>query len=53
MQTEPVRDHHFEAMKDLTRLAWLPNFEALATVPPMATAVAKAGDLTPLVRFAG
>jgi hypothetical protein len=42
MQTQPERDTHFEAMKDLTRLAWLLNFEAVATVPPMATAVPKA-----------
>jgi hypothetical protein len=26
------RDPDFEAMKDTTRLAWLLNFEALATV---------------------
>ena len=26
------RDPDFEAMKDVTRLAWLLNFEALATV---------------------
>ena len=26
------RDPDFEAMKDLTRLAWLVNFEAVATV---------------------
>jgi hypothetical protein len=26
------RDPDFEAMKDLTRLAWLLNFEAVATV---------------------
>lgn len=34
-------DIHFEALKDVTRLAWLLNFEALATVPPKVTAVVK------------
>lgn len=33
MQTQSISDVHFEAMKDVTRLAWLLNFEALATVP--------------------
>ena len=33
MNTEPLRDVHFEALKDITRLSWLLNFEAVATVP--------------------
>jgi hypothetical protein len=33
MNTEHLRDVHFEAMKDVTRLFWLLNFEAVATVP--------------------
>ena len=41
MQTELCRDVHFEALKDVTRLAWLLNFEAVATVPPKSSAVAK------------
>ena len=36
MQAQPSYDVHFEAMKDLTRLAWLLNFEAVARVPPRA-----------------
>ena len=39
MQTHS--DVDFEAMKDLTRLAWLLNFEALATVAPKADALNK------------
>ena len=39
MQTHTPVDVHFEAMKDLTRLAWLLNFEAVAAVPPKAGAV--------------
>ena len=42
MQTQYETNVHFDAMKDLTRLAWLLNFEAIATVPPNATAVPKA-----------
>ena len=30
---------HFEALKDMTRLAWLLNFEAVATLPSKAGAV--------------
>jgi hypothetical protein len=41
MKTQAHYDVHFEAMKDLTRLAWLLNFEAVATVPPKAVALAK------------
>ena len=41
MQSQSSSDVHFEAMKDLTRLAWLLNFEAVATVPPKAGALAK------------
>ena len=32
----------FEALKDVTRLAWLLNFEALATVPVAGAAIAPA-----------
>jgi hypothetical protein len=39
MYTETLRDIHFEALKDVTRLAWLLNFEALATVAPKEHAV--------------
>ncbi|HEX6632871.1 MAG TPA: hypothetical protein VF038_02820 [Usitatibacter sp.] len=39
MQTQISPDIHFESMKDVTRLAWLLNFEAVAAVPPKATAV--------------
>jgi hypothetical protein len=39
MQTQATFDVHFDAMKDMTRLAWLLNFEALAAVPPRAGAV--------------
>lgn len=42
MQTQTTRDNDFEALKNVTRLAWLLNFEAVATVPPKASAVAKA-----------
>lgn len=38
MQTETIRDVPFEALKDVTGLAWLLNFEALACVPPAADA---------------
>ena len=31
----------FEALKDITRLAWLLNFEALATVPAAGDAIAR------------
>lgn len=31
----------FEALKDITRLAWLLNFEAIATVPPAKDAIAR------------
>lgn len=41
MQTQSLPDVHFEAMKDVARLAWLLNFEALAVVPPKASAVSK------------
>ena len=39
MQAQTPIDVHFDALKDLTRLAWLLNFEAVATVPPKAGAV--------------
>ena len=39
MNTEPLRDVHFEALKDITRLSWLLNFEALAAVPTLEGAV--------------
>ena len=39
MVTQTPIDVHFEAMKDMTRLAWLLNFEAVATVPPKAGTV--------------
>jgi len=42
MRTQISPDAHFEAMKDVTRIAWMLNFEALATVPPKADAVANA-----------
>ena len=32
MNIEQLPDVHFEAMKDVTRLFWLLNFEAVATV---------------------
>jgi hypothetical protein len=32
-------DIHFEALKSLTRLQWMLNFEAVATVPDRAAAV--------------
>ena len=32
-------DPQFEALKDLTRLAWLVNFEALATIAGRDTAL--------------
>ncbi len=41
MNTEPVRDVHFEAIKDVTRLAWLLNFEAVAAVVAGEPAVAQ------------
>ena len=31
----------FEALKDITRLAWLLNFEAVATVPAAEGAIAR------------
>jgi hypothetical protein len=40
LQTQYPPDVHFEAMKDLTRFAWLLNFEAVATVPTKAAALA-------------
>lgn len=40
MHTQTTSDVHFEALKDVTRLAWLLNFEALATVPAKAAAIA-------------
>lgn len=40
MQTRSAPDTHFETMKDVTRLAWLLNFEAVAAVPPHAAAKA-------------
>lgn len=40
MHNQNTPDVHFEALKDVTRLAWLLNFEALATVPARAAAVA-------------
>ena len=39
MQTQISPDLQFEGMKDGTRLAWLLNFEAVAAVPPKATAI--------------
>jgi hypothetical protein len=33
MFVQTTRDPHFEALKDITRLSWLLNFEAVATVP--------------------
>jgi hypothetical protein len=39
MNIDPLRDTHFEAMKDVTRLYWLLNFEAVATVPALEGAV--------------
>ena len=33
-------DPHFEALKSLTRLQWMLNFEAVATVPNRAGAIA-------------
>jgi hypothetical protein len=39
MSTEHLPDVHFEAMKDVTRLFWLLNFEAVATVPGTEAAV--------------
>lgn len=41
MTPKMTPDLDFEALKNVTRLAWLLNFEALATVPPKAAAVAK------------
>jgi len=41
MQDQPLPNVDFEAMKDLTRLAWLVNFEAVATVAPKGTALVK------------
>lgn len=32
MNAKSPRDPHFEALKDITRRAWLVNFEAVATV---------------------
>lgn len=32
MQTRTIQDPDFQAMKDITRLSWLLNFEAVATV---------------------
>lgn len=32
-------DPHFEALKSLTRLQWMLNFEAVATVPNKAGAI--------------
>lgn len=32
MNAQTPRDPQFEALKDITRLAWLVNFEAVATV---------------------
>ena len=32
-------DPHFEALKSLTRLQWMLNFEAVATVPNKANAI--------------
>ena len=40
MNVQTPRDPHFEALKDITRLAWLLNFEAVATVPGQAPAIA-------------
>jgi hypothetical protein len=37
------RDPDFEAMKDLTRLAWLVNFEAVATVGSVDDAIPPGG----------
>jgi len=40
MKTQTLQDPHFEALKNLTRLAWLVNFEAVATVPCQDHAIA-------------
>ena len=32
-------DPHFEALKSLTRVQWMLNFEAVATVPDKACAI--------------
>jgi hypothetical protein len=42
MNTQTLRDPDFEALKNLTRLTWLVNFEAVATVPCQDEAIAKA-----------
>jgi len=47
MQTQSSPDLHFEAVKDLTRLAWLINFEAVATVPARAGALAPFPHIRP------
>jgi hypothetical protein len=39
MSAQNPRDPQFEALKDITRLAWLVNFEAVATVAGTATAI--------------
>jgi len=41
MNAQPQRDVHFEALKDTTRLAWLLDFEAVATVPAKESAIAR------------
>lgn len=39
MTVQNPRDPQFEALKDVSRLAWLVNFEALATVAGSDTAI--------------
>lgn len=40
-------DPHFEALKSLTRLQWMLNFEAVATVPNKVGAI----DSDPIARL--
>jgi hypothetical protein len=39
MHAENPRDPEFEALKDVSRLAWLVNFEAVATIAGRETAL--------------
>jgi hypothetical protein len=39
MSAQSPRDPQFEALKDVSRLAWLVNFEAVATVAGRDTAI--------------
>jgi hypothetical protein len=50
MQTQSCSNLHFEAIKGVTRLAWLINFEAVAAVPPKAGAVSKHSSMSLSVR---